>query len=143
MEQEHLLERLKMDHLEGQIDAVCEQATKKQLDYKACLIQTLKTEWQGRFQKDTEARLRQERFPWLKTLEQFDFDFQPSLDRRVVRELEEMSFVTRAYNVVILGPPGIDKTQQIITLGVRVVEAGYSALFFTREPLMTWLECSQ
>lgn len=139
MELEHLLDRLKMDHLEAQIDVVCEQATKKQLDYKAFLIQALETEWQGRFQKGIEARLRQARFPWLKTLEQFDFDFQPSLDRRVVRELAGMSFVARAHNVVILGPPGVGKTHLAIALGVKAVEAGYSALFLTLEALMTRL----
>ena len=65
---------------------------------------------QGRFQRGIEARLRQSRFPWNKTLEQFDFDFQPSLDRRQVRELAGLSFVERAHNVVVLGPPGVGKT---------------------------------
>lgn len=139
MELEHLLDRLKMDHLEAQIDAVCEQASQKQLDYKAFLIQALETEWQGRYQKGIEARLRLARFPWLKTLEQFDFDFQPSLDRRQVRELTGMSFAERGHNVIILGPPGVGKTHLAIALGIKAVEAGYSALFLTLENLMTRL----
>jgi DNA replication protein DnaC len=136
MELENLLDRLKMDHLETQIDAVCEQAAQKQLDYKTFLVQALETEWQGRYQKGIEARLKQARFPWLKTLDQFDFDFQPSLDRRQVRELAGMSFVERAHNVIILGPPGVGKTHLAIALGVKAVEAGYSVLFLTLESLM-------
>jgi len=139
MELNHLLERLKMDHLEAQLDAVCEQASQRQMDYKSFLVQALETEWQGRYQRGIEARLRMARFPWLKTLDQFDFDFQPSLDKRQVRELAGMSFVERAHNVILLGPPGVGKTHLAIALGVKAVEAGYSVLFLTLEALMTRL----
>ena len=136
MELDNLLDKLRMDHLEAQLDAVCEQAAEKQMDYKTFLVQALSTEWQGRYQKGIEARLKQARFPWLKTLEQFDFEFQPSLDRRQVRELAGMSFVERAHNVIILGPPGVGKTHLAIGLGMKAVEAGYSVLFLTLESLM-------
>jgi DNA replication protein DnaC len=136
MELDHLLGKLKMDHLEAQLDAVCEQAAQRQADYKTFLAQALQTEWQGRYQRGTELRLRQARFPWLKTLEQFDFEFQPSLDRRQVRELAGMSFVERAHNVIVLGPPGVGKTHLAIALGIKAVEAGYSVLFLTLEELI-------
>jgi len=134
-----LLGKLRMDHLEAQLDAVCEQAAQRQVDYKTFLSQALSTEWQGRYQKGIEARLRQARFPWVKTLEQFEFDFQPSLDRRQVRELAGLSFIERAHNVIILGPPGVGKTHLAIALGVKAVEAGYSVLFLSLETLMTRL----
>ena len=136
MELTSLLDKLKLDHLEAQLDAVCEQAAQHDLDYKDFLVQALETEWQGRFQRGIEARLRLARFPWIKTLEQFEFDFQPSLDRRQVRELAGLSFVERTHNVVVLGPPGVGKTHLSIALGVKAVEAGYSVLFLTLEQLM-------
>ncbi len=139
MELTALLNKLKLDHLEAQLDAVCEQAAQRQQDYKTFLVQALDIEWQGRHQRGIEARLRQARFPWIKTLDQFDFDFQPSLDRRQVRELAGLSFVERAHNVVVLGPPGVGKTHLAIALGVKAVEAGYSVLFLTLEALMTRL----
>jgi len=139
MELSALLSKLHMDHLEAQLDTVCEQAAERQADYKTFLSQALSTEWQGRYQRGIEARLRQARLPWVKTLDQFDFDFQPSIDRRVVRELAGLSFVERAHNVIILGPPGVGKTHLAIALGVKAVEAGYSALFLTLETLMTRL----
>ena len=139
MELNALLERLKLDHLEAQLDAVCEQGAVQQLDYKHFLAQALDVEWQGRSRRGTEARLRLARFPWLKTLEQFDFDFLPSLDRRQVRELAGLSFVERTHNVIVLGPPGVGKTHLSIALGVKAVEAGYSVLFLTLESLMTRL----
>jgi DNA replication protein DnaC len=139
MELSALLTRLHMDHLEAQLDTVCEQASQGQVDYKTFLNQALQTEWQGRYQRGIEARLRQARLPWVKTLEQFDFEFQPSIDRRLVRELAGLSFVERAHNVIILGPPGVGKTHLAIALGVKAVEAGYSALFLTLEMLMSRL----
>jgi len=139
MELSALLTKLHMDHLESQLDTVCEQAAQRQVDYKTFLSQALQTEWQGRYQRGIEARLRQARLPWVKTVEQFDFDFQPSLDRRLVRELAGLSFVERAHNVIILGPPGVGKTHLAIALGVKAVEAGYSVLFMTLETLMTRL----
>lgn len=100
-----LLERLKMVHLRLQRDTVCEQAAKDDLDYQGLLARALEADWRGRQQRGIEMRLRMARFPWLKTLEQFGFAFQPSLDRKVVRELAGLSFVERAENVVLLGPP--------------------------------------
>lgn len=107
MELSALLARMKLDHLDAQLDAVCEQAAAKDMDYKDFLAAALSTEWQGRYRRTVESRLKLARFPWIKTLETFDFDFQPSLDRRQVRELAGLSFVERGGNVVILGPPGV------------------------------------
>lgn len=138
-----LLTKLKMEYLEAQLDAVCEQAAQREMDYKSFLAAALETEWRGRYQKGIQTRLRQSRLPWHKTLEQFDFGFQPSLDRRVVRELAGLGFVERAHNVVILGPPGVGKTHLSVALAVKAVEAGFSVLFLTLETLMTRLTKAQ
>jgi DNA replication protein DnaC len=139
MELSALLSKLKLEHLEPQVASVCEQAASQDLDYPTFLIRALTVEWQGRQQRGIETRLRLARFPWLKTLEQYDFDFQPSLDRRQVKELATARFVELAHNVVILGPPGVGKTHLAVALGIKAVEAGYSVLFLTLESLMTRL----
>ena len=100
MELAALLEKLKLEYLEPQLDAVCEQAAARELDYKSFLTAALVTEWQGRQIRGIEARLRQARFPWVKTLDQYEFEFQPSVDRRQVRELAGLSFVERGQNIV-------------------------------------------
>jgi DNA replication protein DnaC len=139
MELAALLEKLKLEYLEPQLDAVCEQAAARELDYKSFLTAALVTEWQGRQIRGIETRLRQARFPWVKTLDQYEFEFQPSVDRRQVRELAGLSFVERGQNIVLLGPPGVGKTHLAIALGVKAVEAGYSVLFLSLEGLMTRL----
>jgi DNA replication protein DnaC len=139
MELSVLLERLKLDHRLTQLDGVCEQAAKSDLDYQGFLARALEAEWRGRQQRGIDLRLRMARFPWLKTLEQFDFECPPSLDRKVMRELAGLSFVERAEHVVLLGPPGVGKTHLAIALGIKTVEAGSSALFLTLETLMSRL----
>jgi len=131
-----LLEKMKMEHLAGQLDSLCEQASKRDLGYKEFLTEALDVEWRGRHLKSVESRLGQARFPWVKTLDQFDFSFQPSIDRKVVRELAGLSFVDRAENVVLLGPPGVGKTHLAIALGVKAIEAGHRVLFATLETLL-------
>jgi DNA replication protein DnaC len=139
MELTTLFAKMRLEHLEAQLDTVCEQAAQRDWDYKTFLTQVLETEWNGRHQRGIEVRLKLARFPWIKTLEQFDFEFQPSIDRKQVRELAGLAFVERAHNVVLLGPPGVGKSHLAIALGVKAVEAGYSVLFQTLETLMTRL----
>jgi len=131
-----LLEKMKMEHLQGQLDGVCEQASKRDLGYREFLTEALDVEWRGRHLKGVEGRLRQARFPWVKTLDQFDFTFQPSIDKKVIRELAGLGFVDRAENVVLLGPPGVGKTHLAIALGVKAIETGHRVLFSTLETLL-------
>jgi DNA replication protein DnaC len=107
------------------------------IEEQSFLAQALESEWRGRQQRGIEMRLRMARFPWLKTLDQFDFECQPFLDRKVVRELAGLSFVDRAENVVLLGPPGVGKTHLAIAFGIKAVEAGASVLFLALETLMS------
>ena len=134
-----LLEKMKMEHLASQLDTVCEQATKRDLGYREFLTEALDAEWKGRHLRGVEGRLKQARFPWVKTIEQFEFPFQPSIDRKVIRELSGLSFVERAENVVLLGPPGVGKTHLAIALGVKAIEAGHRVLFMSLENLLTRL----
>lgn len=142
MELERLFARMKLEHLEAQLDTVCEQAAKRELDYKSFLTEALATEWRGRHLRSTEMRLKQARLPAVKTLEQFDFSFQPSLDRQIMRELAGLSFVDRAENVILLGPPGVGKTHLATSLGVKACEAGHRVLYLTFKELLTRLKRS-
>lgn len=74
-----------------------------------------------------------------KTLEQFDFTFQPGIDRKVVRELAGLAFVERSENVILLGPPGVGKTHLAIALGVKAVDAGHRVLFMPLDRLIATL----
>ncbi len=75
-------------------------------------------------------------FPTVKTLEEFEFKFQPSIDQRLVRELATGRFISSAENVLIFGPPGVGKTHLAIALGRAAVETGHSVLFTSATALL-------
>ena len=76
------------------------------------------------------------RLPFRRTLEQFDFTFQPSIDERPVKELANLAFVAEASNVILLGPPGVGKTHLAIALALRAIENGYGVYFVRAYDLM-------
>jgi DNA replication protein DnaC len=78
-------------------------------------------------------------FPAVKTLDAFDFKFQPSIDQRLVRELASGHFISQAENVLIFGPPGVGKTHLAIALGRAAVETGHSVLFTSATALLAAL----
>jgi len=86
----------------------------RDLDYKAFLAQSLQSEWQGRHHKGVQSRLTQARFPSIKTLEQYDLNFQPSLDRKVIRELGQFwtSTFCDVNSVYLKEPAWANKTPQ-------------------------------
>jgi len=69
MELNELCAKLRFDHLPSQLDALCEQAAKRELNYREFLSEALSTEWQGRRLKGVERGLRLARFPYIKSLE--------------------------------------------------------------------------
>jgi DNA replication protein DnaC len=128
---DQLFEHLKMEYLPDAIDGLCEQASKLDWSFREFLQQILLHEWQGKHQKNLRSRLKQGRFPWIKTLEQFDHNFQPSVDKKILRELAGLGFVSRCENVMLLGPPGVGKTHIAIALGVKAAESGHKVLFLS------------
>jgi DNA replication protein DnaC len=122
---EQLLE-LKMKHAEKSIDPLCEEAAARQTGYSEFLSRVLDAELVQRRDRGTQMRLKLAHFPFQKTLEQFDFGFQPSLDQRQVEELAALNFVAEGRNVVLLGPPGVGKTHLAVALGLKACLAGYA-----------------
>lgn len=91
----------------------------------------------------TRGRLRFAHYPVHKTLADFDFDFQPSLDRAQIAELSTLRFVDERRNVLLLGPPGVGKTHLAIALGIAATEAGYRTYFTSAVDLAHALQSAQ
>jgi hypothetical protein len=79
------------------------------------------------------------RFPFQKTLEQFDFKFQPSIDVRGLRELATGRYLEHGENVLLLGPPGVGTTHLAVALGLTACEQGRRVLFTTAMGLIASL----
>ena len=81
--------------------------------------------------------------PHHKTLEEFDFAFQPDLDARKVRDLATLEFVRAKSNVALLGPPGVGKTMIAVALAVAACQAGFSIYFTTLDDLVRKLRAAE
>ena len=90
-----------------------------------------------------QAAMRSSRLPAIKTLEAFDFTFQPSLKREQIESLHELNFVERKENVVLLGPPGVGKTHLAISLAITAAQRGRRVYYGTLIDLITSLEDAQ
>lgn len=89
-----------------------------------------------RRQRRLTSALHSARLPSVKTLDQFDFAFQPSLDRAQVLNLHELGFLERKENVILLGPAGVGKTHLAISLAVTAAEAGRRVYYSTLADLV-------
>jgi DNA replication protein DnaC len=123
------LERLKLKRVAELLDPVSEQATKESLSYVAFLERLLEAEASGRAERRLIAKTRLAHFPFIKTLADFDFSFQPSIDRKQIQELSTLRFLADAENVVLLGPPGVGKTHLAVALGMEAVAQGANVYF--------------
>jgi DNA replication protein DnaC len=136
--QEHL-GKLKLDRVATVLDRVTEDATKQELPYVEFLDRLLEEEVATRLVRTVEMRTKLARFPFIKTLDQFDFSFQPSIDERLLKELATLRFIANAENVVFLGPPGVGKTHLAIALGLAAISQGQHVHFLSAGELTNLL----
>ena len=85
------------------------------------------------------ARLRYARFPYRRTIAEFDFDFQPSVDRKLVADLATLRFIGEGRSIAFLGQPGCGKTHLAVALATLAVEAGYRGYFTTADDMVVAL----
>ncbi len=96
------------------------------LEFLALLVQD---ELDKRKERLLNRRLKAARFSEPKTLDEFDFTFNPALNKRHILELATASFVHQAQSVLLIGPPGVGKTHLAIALGICAIHAGYTVLY--------------
>ena len=87
-----------------------------------------------------QAAMRSSRLPGIKTLDDFDFSFQPSIKREQIDSLHELGFLARKENVIFLGPPGVGKTHLAISLAIAAAQSGRRVYYGALADLITSLE---
>ena len=120
---------LRLGYVAQRLDAVLSDAARTEPTYLDFLDGVLRQEVDAKQRTRVAMGLKIAHFPTVKTLDDFDFKFQPSVDQRLVRELATARFLAQAENLLIFGAPCVGKTHLAIALGRAVVEAGHSVLF--------------
>lgn len=135
---EHL-RRLYLGHIAERLDAVLAEAARGEPTYLDFLDKLLRDELTSKARKRIAMGIQIAHFPAVKTLDDFDFKQQPSVDAKLVRELATGRFIANAENVLLFGPPGVGKTHLAIALGRAAVETGHSVLFVGATALLAGL----
>ena len=130
------LAALSLTAVDARLENLLEQAAKAEPAYGDFLLQVLTTEVEARRQRYLKTRLQLAHLPYVKTFDQFDFGFQPSIDERQIRELRTLRFIYSASNVILLGPPGVGKTHLAVALAESAIRAGQPAYFMTAHDLV-------
>jgi DNA replication protein DnaC len=124
--------RLRLANLEEQLDTLVERAEAATMGYLEFLDLVLEEETGVREGRRFRNALKLSGLPHHKTLDEFDYAFQPDLDARKVKDLASLAFVSAGANVAFLGPPGVGKTMLAVGLAVAACQVGFSV--YTRDP---------
>lgn len=140
---EDRLVKLRLGAVAQRLDAILSAAARSEPTYLDFLDQLLAEETEAKQRKRVAMGIQIAHFPAVKTLDDFDFKFQPSLDAKLVRELATGRFIAGAENVLLFGPPGVGKTHLAVALGRAAVEPSRTVLFVTATSLLATLSKAQ
>ncbi|MDD1751360.1 MAG: IS21-like element helper ATPase IstB [Methanothrix sp.] len=138
----HNLRLLKLSTFESILDNYLELAAKEGRSTIEILDYLIDQELKSKDARSQALRTRIAGFPVEKRLEDFKFDYQPSLDQAVIKEIASLRFIHNAENVVFLGPPGVGKTHLAIGLGFKAIRAGFKVQFVNASAIVEKLEAA-
>jgi DNA replication protein DnaC len=127
-------------HTAEHLDQGLSDAVRQEIAPHAFLDLLLETELSGHEARRVKTSLKLSNLPTGQTLENFDFAFQPAIERSRIDTLATCAWVRTAETVLIQGPPGVGKTHLCVGLGIRAVEQGFSVQYFRFDELMTALK---
>jgi DNA replication protein DnaC len=121
---------------------LAERAALGKLQYEEYLSLVLEEELRGKTERSLKSKIQKARFPFIKTMEEFDFSFQPGLGEKEILRLGSLEFIENKGNLIFLGPPGVGKTHLAVSLGLKACSASYRVLFISAQKLIEELMLS-
>ena len=133
---EHHLKALRLPTMLREYDRVARQCATEDIDYPRYLLRMAELELLDCERRATERRIRQAKFPVVKSLDSFDFLSMPTLNKAMVMELARCEFLARRENVLLLGNSGTGKTHIALALGLAACQQGHRVRFTTAAALV-------
>ena len=130
------LSRLRLSRIRETLQQVIKAAEEKGKSYLSFLDDLLEEEVAHKEQRRVEIALKISGLPFIKSIDEFDFTFQPKLDRQKVMSLFDLTFIRQQGNIIFLGPPGVGKTHLAVSLALKACQAGISIYFTNMEDLI-------
>ena len=138
-----VLKKLRLSGVLHTLTLRTRQAVEDNLAFEEFLFRLLHDEFERRDAKQLELRLRRAQFEHARTIEDFDFSFNPKIPKSRIIDLATTAFVTRKENVLLVGPSGVGKSHLAQALGHRACRAGHSAVYLSANKLFTELRAAR
>jgi DNA replication protein DnaC len=132
----HHLKQLKLPTVLREYDKVARECARDGVDHPRYLLRLIELELIDRERRVVERRIRQARFPAVKSLDTFDFTAIASLNKMLVLELSRCEYILRRENIIALGNSGTGKTHIALSLGLAACQKGFSVAFTTAAGLV-------
>jgi len=123
------LKDFKLSGIYGSVEERINFANEKSLSYTQFLELLLDDEYRNRLDNGFKKRYAKAKLPAHKTIEDFNFSFQPSIDKKVINDLLTGSFINEKKNAVFIGNPGTGKTHLSIAIAIGALKKGFKVLF--------------
>jgi DNA replication protein DnaC len=134
-----MLTRLKLTAVRDQLDTLLDDAARRELSLRESLALLCAAEVARKDERRIQMAMSIAKFPFVRTLEEFEFDAQPSLDPKQIRDLATCRWVANGDALLLLGPPGVGKSHLAVGLGREAIRRGFSVLFVSAAALVTML----
>lgn len=126
--------------MQEHLDYYIELVNKGQKSFSEALEELIEIEKKNNQIRAENACVKTANFPFIKTMDDFDFEFQPSIQKKQLLELNQLGFIDHQENILFVGTSGVGKTHLATAIGITCARARYSTYFLSFEALMTQLK---
>ena len=136
-------EILKLDKIKDYYPNFVDNAVKNNLSLTDAFLELTNKEIEYRNERASQIQVLVSAFPYRKEIDDFDFDYQPSINKQEIMELNTLGFLERHDNILFLGPSGVGKTHLAVSIGITAAKKRYSVYFISCHDLITQLNKAQ
>lgn len=134
------LETLKLHRFRENLDLYLNMIADNKKSVVEALYEITKSELEFKNHQAISGCVKIANFPYLKEINEFDFSFQPSIDKRKIMDLMTLRFVEKAENIIFCGTPGVGKTNLAVSIGIEAAKHRYCVYYITFQDLISQLK---
>lgn len=134
------LEKLKLMQMKEHLEEVSDFVSQNKLSFSDGLLKLCNYEIDYKTETASKSMIKAAAFPFVKTIEDYDFDFQPCINKQDILELSTLRFMENAENIVFLGTSGVGKTHLATSIGIIAAGKRYSTYFIKCHDLLQQLK---